>query len=582
MVVEILAIMIRKNKKIQGISINNNVCKLNQYADDTCICTLNIDESVLEIFKLIQKFSTISGLTLNEDKTEVLHIGTKPCSKLIDKTWLKQEINLLGVKISLNTNMIINSNYNNKLSKIDNCLKIWKMRDLSLLGKIHIIKSLASSQLVYNWSTLPKPPDQFFKDLDSKLYNFMWNSKIDRVKRATMIAPYHEGGLNMIDSRTQCKSLKLKWIKQIKEQYHKKQQDFWFIWLQQCLPKMDILDFLKCNLSTSDLNYICKWQENSFWQEVFSVWCDLNYNPHSQQKAIILNQPIWHNSLMKIGRKTIFRMNWYNKKVITIEDLIVGNRWMTTEELNIRYEIKTNFLELRSMLNCMPNYWKYIIFDEDDSEFKGYNIEIMSFVCKDMYHELLKTKVHIPEQYVIMWGKLLDTDIDEIDWYNSYTDCFAWTISTKLRSFYYQLRVGDIMTNKKLVKMKIKEDPNCTWCTNNTQDLLHLFWECTKVNYLWIYLSKWISSCIGCHLEIKKELIFLHDIDAGNYTTIINLIILITTRYIYVCKCLDHLPTFQGLLKKVSEIEYLERKISIQKGKLYYHNKKWRQISHHI
>ena len=138
------------------------------------------------------------------------------------------------------------------------------------------------------------------------------------------------------------------------------------------------------------------------------------------------------------------------------------------------------------------------------------------------------------------------------------------------------------MTNQKLVKMKTKEDPTCSWCTNNVQDLIHLFWECTKVNFLWLELSQWVSTCIGCNLEIKKELIFLHDIEAGNYTVIINLIILIATRYIYVCKCLDILPTFKGIIKKISEIEYLERKISIENGKLYSHNKKWRQLSNYL
>ena len=138
---------------------------------------------------------------------------------------------------------------------------------------------------------------------------------------------------------------------------------------------------------------------------------------------------------------------------------------------------------------------------------------------------------------------------------------FKWTISTKLRSFYYQLSFADIMTNQKLVKMKIKEDMNCPWCNNNVQNILHLFWECNIVNRIWTNLSEWISACIGCNLEIKQELVQLHDIDAGNYTDIINLIILIATRYIYVCKCVEIEPTFRGTIKKVSEIEYLERTI---------------------
>ncbi|MEK6264009.1 MAG: reverse transcriptase family protein [Clostridium sp.] len=581
-VVEILAIMIRSNKKIQGVSINNNVHKLSQYADDTFISTLNTDESVNELFKLITEFSMISGLTLNKDKTEVLHIGKNPCSMYIDKTWLRHEINLLGVKINVDANKTIDSNYCDKLIKIGNCLKIWKQRDLSLLGKIHIIKSLASSQLVYSWSNLPKPPESFFKELDTKIYNFLWNSKIDRVKRSTMIAPYHEGGLKMIDSRTQCKSLKLKWITNIKKQYQSSSKDFWYMWVLQGIPNMDMIDFLKCNLNTTDLSNVCKWEKHSFWYEVFSVWCEFNYAQHPQCKEYIINQPIWYNSLLKIGGKPVFLQKWYKKCVKNVKDLIAGNKWITIKELKSRYDITTNFLELRGLINCMPKYWKYIIFQESDIEFNGYKIENSILTCKETYQELLKTKICIPEQYVSMWEKLLETEIDEIEWYESYIDCFTWTISTKLRSFYYQIRVGDIMTNKKLVQMKIKNDSTCTWCNDNVQDLIHLFWDCTKINTLWSELSHWLSACIGCYLDIKKELVFLHDIEAGNYTIIINLVILIATRYIYVCKCLDHIPTFRGIINKISEIEFLERKISTDNGKLYSHNKKWRQLSNYL
>lgn len=101
-VVELLARMICKNNKIEGLNVNGNVCKLNQYADDTFLSTLNKDDCVREIFKLINEFSVISGLTLNMEKTEVLYIGKIVCSNLIDKSWLKEEVNPLGVKIGVN------------------------------------------------------------------------------------------------------------------------------------------------------------------------------------------------------------------------------------------------------------------------------------------------------------------------------------------------------------------------------------------------------------------------------------------------------------------------------------------------
>ena len=214
----------------------------------------------------------------------------------------------------------------------------------------------------------------------------------------------------------------------------------------------------------------------------------------------------------------------------------------------------------------MPVHWKHIIFAES-------KVDIYSYNCKETYAELLQRILCLPEQYVVRWEEILETEIDEIDWYNSYIDCLTWTISAKLRSFYYQLRVGDIMTNSRLVKMKLKDNANCAWCPCIKQTILHLFWEFKVVKEIWDTISIWLSGCLNNNIEIKKALIFLYNIEAGNYTRIINLIVLIVSRVLYVCKCLDVTPTFLGVLKKISEIEYIERTISKKNNQLYKHNK---------
>ena len=60
--------MIRKNNTIEGINVHGNLCKLNQYADDTFMTILNKDNCVKELFNVIQEFSCISCLTLNKEK----------------------------------------------------------------------------------------------------------------------------------------------------------------------------------------------------------------------------------------------------------------------------------------------------------------------------------------------------------------------------------------------------------------------------------------------------------------------------------------------------------------------------------
>ena len=45
------------------------------------------------------------------------------------------------------------------------------------------------------------------------MYDFLWNSKPDKIKRSTLVKDYDQGGLRMIDIETFIWSLKASWIK---------------------------------------------------------------------------------------------------------------------------------------------------------------------------------------------------------------------------------------------------------------------------------------------------------------------------------------------------------------------------------
>ena len=66
---------IRKNTNIKGISVNNVEIKLSQYADDTTLILDGSRESLLSSPAMLDDFSKVSGLGLNDKKTEALWIG---------------------------------------------------------------------------------------------------------------------------------------------------------------------------------------------------------------------------------------------------------------------------------------------------------------------------------------------------------------------------------------------------------------------------------------------------------------------------------------------------------------------------
>ena len=144
--VEILAEKIRKNETIKGITVSENEIKVSQYADDTTLILDGLKESLICALQVLENFSLVSGLKLNNRKTKALWIraykdrGDKLCPGKNLK-WIKQKGKALGVWFSTNPEEVLEANYADKLAKVSNSLGCWELRRLSLLGKITVLKS---------------------------------------------------------------------------------------------------------------------------------------------------------------------------------------------------------------------------------------------------------------------------------------------------------------------------------------------------------------------------------------------------------------------------------------------------------
>ena len=186
-----LAISIRNNSDIKGISVNDEEIKISQYADDTTLILDGSRKSLLSALKMLDDFSKASGLRLNDKKTEAMWIGASIGNENIilpgkELNWPKDKVKTLGLWISTNANLSSSLNCNEKLEKVKEILRCWKYRRLTLLGKITVIKALVVSQLVYLLSPLCSNYN-VLNEINDLLYNFLWNGKGDKIKRKVMI-----------------------------------------------------------------------------------------------------------------------------------------------------------------------------------------------------------------------------------------------------------------------------------------------------------------------------------------------------------------------------------------------------------
>ena len=139
-------------------------------------------------------------------------------------------------------------NFCHRLEKIKNLLKLRRQRDLSLKGKITVLKALAMSQLIYPLTML-FTPQWVVEEANKLFYAFLWDGKPDKVKRTTIIRQIADGGLKMIDVESMAKALKLSWIKKLYNETDRK----WTVIPRLYFKQLNFNDICKSNFNESCL-----------------------------------------------------------------------------------------------------------------------------------------------------------------------------------------------------------------------------------------------------------------------------------------------------------------------------------------
>ena len=276
--VEILAERIRMNQDVKGISINGNEIKISQCADDTTFILNGSEKSFTAALSDLELFSTISGLKLNNKKTEVLWIDS--CTGREDQLspeknlkWVKDKVGCLGVWISTNSRVSMDKNCSEKLEKIRSCLSCWEYRRLSLLGKIVVLKSLIASQLVYILSPLPTN-QKVLDEINNIFYKFLWDGKGDKIKRSVMLSDYGNWVLKMIDLNSFNKALKLSWVR---EYVNNDNSAKWKLLFDFQLQDYGGSDFFRCNLNREDLSKYIN-VPDLFITEIVQIWAEISFD----------------------------------------------------------------------------------------------------------------------------------------------------------------------------------------------------------------------------------------------------------------------------------------------------------------
>ena len=112
--------------------------------------------------------------------------------KLSDET-----VYALGVYFSYDHELATKRNVFEKLPKLKKILDIWSSRDISIYGRVNIVKKLAISKLTFICSVLDTPKG-FTNEVNNIIFDYIWKYKNPKLKKKTITKNKKEGGLNML------------------------------------------------------------------------------------------------------------------------------------------------------------------------------------------------------------------------------------------------------------------------------------------------------------------------------------------------------------------------------------------------
>ncbi len=580
-VAEMLSQKIRGDNSIKGIIVQETEFKISQLADDT---TLFVGDTVSlnNVFILLDKFSLVSGLCLNRKKTQVLCMGMDGLAlPQLGCRHIDESFKTLGIWFSADRELMDSLNFTACLDKLKCLLNIWKQRDLSLKGKVTILKTLAVPKLVY-LSSLLFVPDWFVKRANKLFVDFIWDGKPSKVKLDTIIGEIADGGLKMPHVESVVKALKLSWLSRF---YNDRIEGKWKVLSKEILGLT--LDNI---LSKIDSRHL---EDNltPFYSQLLGIWYPL-YITEPETESDILQEELFNNSFILIGKTPAKEGydNWKQHNIRRIKDLInleKGSFYYHTELSDI-YSIPIDIMKYNSLISAIPSKWKLTIKhmatpievqnDPEDGIPKllnrGHILPITSFRNCDFYKMLIKL-IFRPPTAISRWC-VLYPELETLDWADLFTLPYSTVRSTKHQAFQYKILNRIFACGSNLAIWRITEDNLCKECSV-PDTLEHYFFDCHISYTFWKLLQTWFYKIVNVSIDLDALSILFGIVNSNNDNILflLNYCILIGKWYIFKQKYLGKSFSFVEYLHELKAELEIEKYLLNLEGKSEVFLLKW-------
>ena len=511
---ELLAIKIRQDPNLKGVALpvpltsvtQSTALKILLYADDMSLFLH--DHIDLDIaMNLINQFSVFSNLEINTNKTEAMWLGSRAgCRDEHGGIKWKSKLKILGIFFSNQISASLNNdNWNKRINRIKELIILWSKRNLSITGKLCIIKTFLISQIIYVIQSLSLP-DAVLNTINTLLFRFLWKKKhtntkaYEKIKRAVICNTHENGGINMINIKDMQSSFLLSWAIKLMKSTNEKWSiipRFMYSYLGQ-----DLVSF-KSNLDNKTfigIDHI----RSEFWKTVLITWLNNKdklkvYNNESFKQYT--DNCLWNNTNIRYRGNCLNFRDWSRSGINFIEDIkplqiktfqevvqIVGY----TPSRQFEYNALCTALNSQSARN-LPTY-------VNQNSFPSFN---KTPSAKEIRTQII-SNFNIRPCAVNFWERKLNVTLTPAHW-------LVGRISTKeerLRLLHFKLLHNIYPTNILLHKMGLRDNNMCPHC-RVIDYVEHFFFSCEKVKRVWSECQNYIYTTTGKNLILTEQDVLL-------------------------------------------------------------------------
>ena len=213
-VIEVLALQLRKNPNIVGFQVGGEKIISLHYADDAII-TIKQNKCFKEVFKDIKDYELASGAKINYGKTKGLWVGKwkDRKDKPIDIEWTNENVKTLGVYFG--NNDPAKQTFDEIIPKVKKSMDYWKQFRLSTFAKARVIEIFHASRLWYaaSFYNIPRTLQEDLQKSFVKYINFPQAQHT--VAEIEMKKLRQHGGIKLIDIESKIDAYRTKWLMEI-------------------------------------------------------------------------------------------------------------------------------------------------------------------------------------------------------------------------------------------------------------------------------------------------------------------------------------------------------------------------------